>query len=49
MKKILLVALLPVIFFNCTEPEKKSAGNDTPTKSDATVKVLPPVSNYTNP
>ena len=49
MKKILLAALLPVLFFSCKEPEKKSAGNDTPTKSDATVKVLPPVSNYTNP
>ena len=49
MRKILLVALLPVIFFNCTEPEKKSAGSDIPTKPDATVKVLPPVSNYTNP
>ena len=49
MKKILLVALLPISFFSCKEPEKKSAGNDTPTKSDATVKVLPPVSNYTNP
>ena len=49
MKKILLVALLPISFFSCKEPEKKSVGNDTPTKSDATVKVLPPVSNYTNP
>ena len=49
MKKILLAALLPVLFFSCKEPEKKSAGNDIPTKSDATVKVLPPVSNYTNP
>ncbi len=49
MKKNLLAALLPVIFFSCAEPEKKPAGNDIPTKSDATVKVLPPVSNYTNP
>ena len=49
MKKFLLAALLPVIFFSCTEPEKKSAGSDIPTKPDATVKVLPPVSNYTNP
>jgi len=49
MKKNLLAALLPVIFFSCTEPEKKPAGKDTPTKSEATVKVLPPVSNYTNP
>jgi len=49
MKKILLAALLPVIFLSCTEREKKPAGIDTPTKSEATVKVLPPVSNYTNP
>jgi len=49
MKRILFAALLPVLFSNCTEPEKKPAGNDIPTKSDATVKVLPPVSNYTNP
>ena len=49
MKKILLATLLPVLFFSCAEPEKKPAGNDTPTKSEATVKVLPPVSNYTNP
>jgi hypothetical protein len=49
MKKILFAALLPVLFFSCTEPEKKPAGNDIPTKTDATIKVLPPVSNYTNP
>jgi hypothetical protein len=49
MKKILLAALLPVLFFSCTEPENKTAGNDIPAKTDATVKVLPPVSNYTNP
>jgi len=49
MKKTLLTALLPVLFFSCAEPEKKPAGIDTPTKSDAPVKVLPPVSNYTNP
>jgi hypothetical protein len=49
MKRILFAALLPVLFISCAEPEKKPAGNDIPTKSDATVKVLPPVSNYTNP
>jgi hypothetical protein len=49
MKKTLLAALVSILFFSCTEREKKSAGNDTPTKSDATVKVLPPASNYTNP
>ena len=49
MKKTLLAALVSIVFFSCTEREKKSGGNDTPTKSDATVKVLPPASNYTNP
>jgi hypothetical protein len=49
MKKTLLAALVSILFFSCTEPEKKTPGNDTPTKSDATVKVLPPASNYTNP
>ena len=49
MKKNLLAVLLPVLFFSCAEPEKKPAVIDTPTKSDAPVKVLPPVSNYTNP
>ena len=49
MKKILLAILLPVIFFSCGEPEKKPAVNDKPSKSDAPVKVLPPISNYTNP
>ena len=49
MKKKLLAALLPILFLSCAEPEKKPAGNDVPTKSDAAVKVLPPVSNYTNP
>ena len=48
MKKILLTTLLPVIFFSCKEDEKKPAGNDTPTKAEAPIKVLPPVNNYTN-
>ena len=49
MKKILFITLLPVIFFGCSEPEKKPAGNDTPSKAETPIKVLPPVSNYTNP
>ena len=49
MKKILSASLLAVIFFSCAEPEKKPAGNDTPSKADTPIKVLPPVSNYTNP
>jgi hypothetical protein len=49
MKKNLLAILFPVIFFSCSEPEKKPAANDTPSKAEAPIKVLPPVSNYTNP
>lgn len=49
MKKILLASLLPVIFFSCDESEKKPASNDTPSKAETPIKVLPPVSNYTNP
>ena len=49
MKKNLLAALLPVLLFSCAEPEKKPAVNDTPTKSEVPIKVLPPVSNYTTP
>ena len=49
MKKNLVAILLPVIFFSCKEAEKKPAVNDTPSKTEATVKVLPPISNYTNP
>lgn len=49
MSKNLLAILLPVIFFSCKEAEKKPAVNDTPSKTEATVKVLPPISNYTNP
>ena len=48
MRKFLLATLLPVIFFSCKEAEKKPAGNNTPTKAEAPIKVLPPVSNYTN-
>ena len=49
MKKILLAILFPVIFLSCSEQEKKPAGNDTPSKAEAPIKVLPPVSNYTTP
>ena len=49
MKKILLATLVPVLFFSCNEPEKNPAGNDTPSKSQSPVKVLPPVTHYTVP
>jgi hypothetical protein len=49
MKKVLLVTLLPVIFFSCSEPEEKPASNDTRSKAETPIKVLPPASNYTNP
>lgn len=49
MKKVLLATLLPVIFFSCSEPEEKPASNDTRSKAETPIKVLPPASNYTNP
>ena len=49
MKKVLLATLLPVIFFSCGEPEEKPATNDTRSKAETPIKVLPPASNYTNP
>ena len=49
MKKVLLATLLPVIFFSCSEPEEKPATNDTRSKAETPIKVLPPASNYTNP
>ena len=49
MKKVLLATLLPIIFFSCSEPEEKPASNDTRSKAETPVKVLPPASNYTNP
>ena len=49
MKKFLLATLVPVLFFSCNEPEKNPAGNDTPSKSQSPVKVLPPVTHYTVP
>jgi len=49
MKKFLIATLLPVIFFSCSEPEEKPATNDTRSKAETPIKVLPPASNYTNP
>ena len=49
MKKFLLATLLPVLFFSCSEPEEKPAANDTRSKAETPIKVLPPASNYTNP
>ena len=49
MKKVLLATLLPIIFFSCSEPEEKPASNDTRSKAETPIKVLPPASNYTNP
>ena len=49
MRKIILVSLVTVLFINCNESEKKPADNNTPTKTDAPIKVLPPVTHYTEP
>ena len=49
MRKIILISLVTVLFINCNESEKKPADNNTPTKTDAPIKVLPPVTHYTEP
>jgi hypothetical protein len=49
MRKIILATLTTVLLFSCKEPEKKPVANDTPTKSETPVKVLPPVTHYTVP
>jgi hypothetical protein len=49
MKKVLLTTLVAVIFFSCNEKEENRAGNNTPSKSESPVKVLPPVTHYTVP
>jgi len=51
MRKNLLVFIIVSVF--CTsckeEEENKPAGNDTPTKMETPVKVLPPITHYTAP
>lgn len=50
MKKNLLSILLLVFFFSCNEPEKKPEANNTPSKPDSQIKVLPPsATHYTIP
>jgi len=49
MKKYSISILLLTFLFSCSEPEKKPAGNDTPTKADSQIKVLPPITHYTIP
>lgn len=49
MKKYFLPTLLLALFFSCNEPEKKPAVNETRSKADTPVKVLPPVTHYTIP
>jgi len=49
MKKYLLSSLLLALFFSCNEPEKTPAVNDTRSKADTPVKVLPPITHYTIP
>ncbi len=48
MKRILLALLVLIVFTNCNNDEK-SAVNDTPSKVDTPIKVLPPVTHYTVP
>lgn len=48
-KNLSLLIVVSVFCFNCKEEEKKSEGNDTPTKMETPVKVLPPITHYTVP
>ena len=48
MKKNLIL-FLSILCLSCNEEEKKSSGNDTPSKIDTPVKVLPPITHYTVP
>jgi len=51
MRKNLLVLIIVSVFcISCKEEEEnKPAGNDTPTKMETPVKVLPPITHYTAP
>ena len=48
-KNLLPLLLVPLFYFSCKEDEKKPAVNDTPTKMETPVKVLPPITHYTVP
>jgi hypothetical protein len=48
-KNLLAFTILSVLCFRCKEEEKKPAVNDTPSKIETPVKVLPPVTHYTVP
>ena len=50
MRKNLSALLFVSLFcFSCKEEEKKPEGNDTRTKMETPVKVLPPITHYTVP
>lgn len=46
---LLPLVLVSLFYFGCKEEEKKPAVNDTPTKMETPVKVLPPIAHYTVP
>lgn len=46
---LLPLVLVPLFYLSCKEEEKKPAVNDTPTKMETPVKVLPPITHYTVP
>lgn len=48
MKKNLIL-FLSILCLSCNEEEKRSPGNDTPSKIDNPVKVLPPITHHTVP
>ena len=48
-KNLSALILVSVFCFGCKEEEKKAEGNDTLTKIETPVKVLPPITHYTVP
>lgn len=48
-KNLSALFVVLVLCVSCKEEEKKPAGNDTPTKMETPVKVLPPITHYTVP
>lgn len=48
-KNLSALLFVSVFYFSCKEEEKKPVGNDTPTKMETPVKVLPPITHYTVP
>lgn len=49
MRSLFTVICISTLLASCSEKEKKPSVNDTPSKVDSPVKVLPPATHYTVP